>query len=298
MKQPTFDREGDPTDETLEAIRTWPLEDISGLWDFMKAAWNERMSIEVEVSDKFIEFYTGGWSSNGALINALEENRPVWNRLWHEYDDITYKFALSPEIAHEIEEQAKERLPIPFSGALEKRIVKLWKEYKRDYAISSKKDIADGLVIDAADGSYIASFTQIGKEEHIWTSDKPISSHRLIVRFARALEINKYDESGTAFEDFGPFGLDIDLFHSLLRKECLAIAFDDMKPGWNRTVIAYDGEYLRFLGKIYVKRSEWEAKYLPLTDVITHAQEYYSYQPMFVRELGIQVFDEETEKES
>lgn len=292
MKEPTFDRDGSPTDETYEAISKWSIENVSELWDFMTAAWNTRMSSEPEITDKFIEFYTGGWSSNEALINALEENRAVSNRLWHTYDGPVYKFVLSPEIADEIENETKKRLPITFSGALEKRIVKLWKKYKRDYAICSKKDIADGLVIDAADGSYIASFTQIGKEEHIWTSDKPINSHRLIVRFARALEINKYDESGTAFEDFGPFGLDIDLFHSLLRKECLAIAFDDMKPSWNRIVIAYDGDSLRFLGKIYVKRSEWEAKHLPLTDVITHVQEYYSYQPMFVRELGIQVFDE------
>lgn len=114
MSEPTFDRDGYPTDETLERIAAWPIEtmrDAADAMDFAGRAWSypdywecEPRWDDPEWSDhprRVYRFSTGGWSGNESIVAAIEGNTMLqmlgaysWRRGGH-YE---YRFPL-PEDA-------------------------------------------------------------------------------------------------------------------------------------------------------------------------------------------------------
>lgn len=89
MDTPTFNADGEPTDETLETIVNWPdpgNKGWSGLIEFCKEAWNTRYgSFNQSTHGKgfLVAFVTGGWSDNEAILNAMYENRLFYLSCWH-----------------------------------------------------------------------------------------------------------------------------------------------------------------------------------------------------------------------
>lgn len=90
MDEPTFDVNGYPTDETLDAIEHWPINkasDAEALMDFIGRAWSypdywrkqdhwrdqSRYGIASRTVYRYT-FSTGGWSGNESLVTALEHN--------------------------------------------------------------------------------------------------------------------------------------------------------------------------------------------------------------------------------
>ena len=96
---PTFDRDGYPSDETLDRIERWPvaqqLDGVRKCLDFVVEAWDTRYGsvhrtlIDIEqaflaptANETFIRFATGGWSGNESLIHALQRNWMVHGLTW------------------------------------------------------------------------------------------------------------------------------------------------------------------------------------------------------------------------
>lgn len=94
MKEPTFDADGYPTEETLAAIRVWPWQDVNALLDFIAEAWHwpdfvsrelrpeEASIVHAEPEDRYLRLATGGWSGNEDLIAALRENMMARALTW------------------------------------------------------------------------------------------------------------------------------------------------------------------------------------------------------------------------
>lgn len=94
MHSPTFDSDGDPTEETLAAIEGWKF-DSGGEkgcdpWakfvEFVKKAWNlDYGAIREESEDgkNLLCFITGGWSSNEAVQGAMNRNMMFRLMRWH-----------------------------------------------------------------------------------------------------------------------------------------------------------------------------------------------------------------------
>lgn len=95
MTDPTFDKDGYPTEETLKAVEEMP--DVAEVLDLVRSAWHwpdwvrdgltpaEEGVLRVTTGDsarRFIRFSTGGWSGNENLIHALRRNRLVWLEAW------------------------------------------------------------------------------------------------------------------------------------------------------------------------------------------------------------------------
>ena len=93
MESPTFDTDGYPTAETLDAIKLWPHQKSRELFAFIKAAWNYPEDFD-EKENGVYRIVTGGWSGNESLIWALEKNFIVHASCWmssrrgglHEYE--------------------------------------------------------------------------------------------------------------------------------------------------------------------------------------------------------------------
>ena len=94
MKSPTFDRDGYPTDETLDALRAWGDADANAALDFIAAAWNtqdgdcrhalydaEEHVIHTEYGERFLRLVTGGSEGHEDLIRAFRESL-VWDLTW------------------------------------------------------------------------------------------------------------------------------------------------------------------------------------------------------------------------
>lgn len=81
MNPPTFDSNGNPTDETLDAIAKWPIADPDGWLDYIHAVWNNHYG-RIRFTPDFDEFITGGWSGNESIIEAMRENVVLWFMLW------------------------------------------------------------------------------------------------------------------------------------------------------------------------------------------------------------------------
>lgn len=81
MKEPTFDQYGYPTEETLRAISEWDSHDLSGLFAFIRQAW-EYSEYWQEKPDGVHIIHTCGWSGNESLISAFQENRLAWILCW------------------------------------------------------------------------------------------------------------------------------------------------------------------------------------------------------------------------
>lgn len=79
---PEFDKDGYPTEATLDAIKQWPYSDFVGLMGFCGDAWH--WPDHWEPNGRRIEAHTGGWSGNESIINALGENFIFWTMCWQE----------------------------------------------------------------------------------------------------------------------------------------------------------------------------------------------------------------------
>ena len=78
--EPTFDKDGYPTESTLDLIRQWSFGDLRGLAEFVCEAWQYDDYANID-GDK-MELHTGGWSGNESLIEALQDNTMFWMRCW------------------------------------------------------------------------------------------------------------------------------------------------------------------------------------------------------------------------
>jgi hypothetical protein len=109
MLEPTFDSDGYPTDDTLDAIREWDFHDFPALMEFVEAAWSDYgwfgrygaddgpKLVGIQDPDEDDGCWwcgaTGGWSGNESLVAALDQN-PMFSVLcwsasirggYHEY---------------------------------------------------------------------------------------------------------------------------------------------------------------------------------------------------------------------
>lgn len=78
IKSPIHD--GYPTDETLDAIKSWAYP-FDGFWNFVKSAWNSNYGKIVE-NDRLVKLITGGWSGNEDIVAALQDNTVFWLCCW------------------------------------------------------------------------------------------------------------------------------------------------------------------------------------------------------------------------
>lgn len=79
MNYPEFDKDGYPTEETLEAIEKWPILEYREWFDFIEEAW-EWPNYFVRDGNQ-IDISTCGWSGNEDIINAMENN-VNWIMTW------------------------------------------------------------------------------------------------------------------------------------------------------------------------------------------------------------------------
>jgi hypothetical protein len=82
-KEPTFDADGYPTDETLQVIREWPYADGNALLEYLARVWYYPERAMTDEGDGRVGFATGGWSGNESLIRAAQENRMWWLLHWY-----------------------------------------------------------------------------------------------------------------------------------------------------------------------------------------------------------------------
>lgn len=93
MTSPEFDKDGYPTESTLDAIRNWPISDPFGLARFVMDAWNYDNYATlspvpddgeyVHPGEMELRLETGGWSGNEDLGSALQENTMFGMLYWY-----------------------------------------------------------------------------------------------------------------------------------------------------------------------------------------------------------------------
>ena len=111
----TFDKDGYPTDETLERIRTWDIKtmrDAAEAMDFAGSAWSypDRWECIERWEDpdwpshpkRVCRFSTGGWSGNESIVDAIEGNQMLqmlgaWS--WQRGGHYEYRFPLPEDQA-------------------------------------------------------------------------------------------------------------------------------------------------------------------------------------------------------
>lgn len=80
MSNPTFDRDGYPTEETLEFIKNYQGAPGS-LVDYILEAWH--FPEYSKWAPPLLELHTGGWSGNEEVIQALMESKSFfWTLYW------------------------------------------------------------------------------------------------------------------------------------------------------------------------------------------------------------------------
>ena len=89
------------SDETLEKIIHWKCEkeDDAIRWlRFCAIQWNTFYGSTkecVEQGERIVEFITGGWSENEAILSAMRSNELLWIECWHStYRGGRYKFSV------------------------------------------------------------------------------------------------------------------------------------------------------------------------------------------------------------
>lgn len=106
MNEPTFDRDGYPTDETLDRIENWEVKTFSDALDAMDFVgrawyypdrWERRTTGHPITARREVEyaFSTGGWSGNESLVGAIEKNTMLqmlgaWS--WQRGGHYVYRF--------------------------------------------------------------------------------------------------------------------------------------------------------------------------------------------------------------
>ena len=80
MSKPSFDKDGYPTEETLEYIKNYQEAPLT-LIEYVLAAWHWPEYAKWE--PPILELHTGGWSGNEEIIQALMESKSLfWNFFW------------------------------------------------------------------------------------------------------------------------------------------------------------------------------------------------------------------------
>ena len=85
---PEFDRDGYPTEGTLETIREWPSDDFPGLAEYVRDAWADYGFVSINLSHNLFGpcldmiCVTGGWSGNECIISALMNNFAFCHMCW------------------------------------------------------------------------------------------------------------------------------------------------------------------------------------------------------------------------
>ena len=74
-----LDKDGYPTDETLDKIKNWDPVDFHGLMEFIQKLWKYHDYFELEGNTARVS--TGGWSGNESLLDAIPT---IW-KLFHKY---------------------------------------------------------------------------------------------------------------------------------------------------------------------------------------------------------------------
>jgi hypothetical protein len=86
--EPTFDKDGYPTDETLRIVREWKHENrFNNLMAFVRDAWKyDGFNTTLREDGKAFVYtvHTFGWSGNEELIGALSGNQLFWALCWQE----------------------------------------------------------------------------------------------------------------------------------------------------------------------------------------------------------------------
>ncbi len=80
MKSPTFDRDGYPSDETLETIEKWDFRDWKGFVRFLGCAFSRYGRFELKGCT--LEMATGGWSGNEDVVYAFQKNFILHSQMW------------------------------------------------------------------------------------------------------------------------------------------------------------------------------------------------------------------------
>lgn len=74
MTEPTFDRDGDITEETRNRIATWPPDDgWMMLLEFLDSCWSHEYGRIFKEGRRW-KFVTGGWSANEGIVSAMDAN--------------------------------------------------------------------------------------------------------------------------------------------------------------------------------------------------------------------------------
>ena len=91
MKSPEFNKDGYPTNNTLDIVKNWKIrnqQDYDNLIEFLKNGWTYPEYFGNIVIDEdhgeCICISTAGWSGNESFISALEENCMFWAIGWVE----------------------------------------------------------------------------------------------------------------------------------------------------------------------------------------------------------------------
>lgn len=94
IPEPEFDRDGYPTEATLDVIKKWPMENPDAnvaLIEYCQRAWSypeyfrrgsRRSSRPTGRLVRTWHVSTGGWSGNESIIDAMMENWLFWATSW------------------------------------------------------------------------------------------------------------------------------------------------------------------------------------------------------------------------
>jgi hypothetical protein len=85
-----------PTEDELQAIRVWPVDDLLGWFAHIKSTgnywpaeafgWSEFDSVDdFKRQVRVYHISTGGWSGNEEIIDAMRENTMCWILTWQEH---------------------------------------------------------------------------------------------------------------------------------------------------------------------------------------------------------------------
>lgn len=78
-----MDEDDYPTEELLEEIARWPVQDFDGLMLRLQSEWHYEDCFRPTECNAWL-VSTGGWSGNETLLGALEEkDRGVWWAFYH-----------------------------------------------------------------------------------------------------------------------------------------------------------------------------------------------------------------------
>lgn len=73
----TIDMDGEyPSEEGLEAIRSWPFGEAIGLFHEMRRVWRWPSYLRITARRAYVS--TGGWSGHEDMMGALHDNHMVW----------------------------------------------------------------------------------------------------------------------------------------------------------------------------------------------------------------------------